>query len=134
MAELLLKAKPHWMDALTAGEVEKLSPEARAGYEARSQIGDIIVVRPDGWRWGREECLPNFIVVKAPSFSFEQARRYEESLQDLTNIENPVLLKTRKYRVPPAAVSGLVLQARSEMTVTPAQAAAFQASIIVKVK
>jgi hypothetical protein len=41
MAELLIRAKGHWMDKLTQEEVDKMSVSERQSYEARSQIGDI---------------------------------------------------------------------------------------------
>jgi hypothetical protein len=47
MAELLIKACEPWQITNTG-----------------SRKGDVVVVRPDGWKWGREECLPRFVVVK----------------------------------------------------------------------
>jgi hypothetical protein len=95
------------MDKLSQEEVDKMTKEERQSYDARSQIGDIIVVRPDGWVWGREECLPNFIVVKVPDMTLEEAKKYEESLSKTEIIDDkPVttLLKVRKYQIPLADV------------------------------
>jgi hypothetical protein len=103
-AELLCRAKKHYLDDLTQSEVDTLTPEAKEQYLARSQIGDIVVVRPDGWLWGKEECLPNYVVVKVPQVTFEEAQIYEESLQDTTNPENPKLLRHRKYALPKADI------------------------------
>ena len=103
MAELLIRAKKHWMDDFKQDDIDKMSKEQRQSYEARSQIGDIIVVRPDGWVWGKEECLPNFIVVKLPQISYDSVKQYE---QTLTKIEGTgetakvILLKRRKFRIP----------------------------------
>ena len=97
MAELLIKAKPHWMDDLKQEDIDKMTKEQKLSYDARSQLGDIVVVRPDGWNWGREECLPNFIIVKVPQMTETEAKKYEESLMSLD--EKPVLLKHRKYTI-----------------------------------
>jgi hypothetical protein len=29
-------------------------------------IGDFVVIMPDGWSWGSGECLPDFVIVKVP--------------------------------------------------------------------
>jgi len=101
MVEFLIKAKDHWMDSLTEKEVENLSKEEKEGYDARSQKGDIIVVKPDRWKWGKEECLPNFIIVKIPEMSLKDGLKYQESLmEDKTDINGESyqkLLKRRKY-------------------------------------
>jgi len=96
MAELLVRAKAHWMDDLTQKDVDKMSVEEKQSYEARSQIGDIVVVRPDGWPWGKCECLPDFIVVKVPDLAIEDAQKYEESLMDNSNEEKPKMIRFRK--------------------------------------
>lgn len=44
--------------------------------------GDIVVVRPDGWQWGRNECLPDFIVVKVPGLAVDISRDAMELLSD----------------------------------------------------
>jgi hypothetical protein len=80
MAELLVRAQSHRLDKLPQEEVDKMPVGVRRSYDARSQIGDIIVVRPDGWQWGRCECLPEYVVIKIPSMSVEDAKKYEEQL------------------------------------------------------
>ncbi len=107
MAELLVKAKTHWMDSLKQDDIDKMDEGKKRSYEARSQIGDVIVVRPDGWDWGKEECLPNFIVVKVPDMTIEEAKKYEESLmekvieKDLGGKDAEVMkmIKVRKYNI-----------------------------------
>ena len=61
MAEFLVKAKPSWNGK-------------------GKEVGDIVVVRPDGWKWGNKECPPDYIIVKLPSMSFEDAKEYEKKL------------------------------------------------------
>jgi len=100
MAELLVRAKGHWMDAWDANKIASLDTHELENYNSRSQLGDIIVVRPDGWEWGGSECLPDFIVVKLNEVSEEDAKIYEKSLMDTTDPEKPKMLKRRKYKVP----------------------------------
>ena len=83
MAELLVKASGHWMDSFTQKQVDALSTAQRQSYEARSQKGDIVVVRPDGWKWGKEECLPNFIVVKVSDIPIKEAKLLESQLTEV---------------------------------------------------
>ena len=99
-AELLVKANKHWMDDFTQFEVDEMTSDQKQSYEARSQIGDIIVVRPDGWNWGKEEGLPKYVVVKVPQITEAEAKKYEESLTDNTNPEIPILKRVRKYALP----------------------------------
>jgi len=40
------------------------------------RTGDIIVVKPDGHIWGKEEGLPKFVVVKIPGATTEQTQKY----------------------------------------------------------
>lgn len=98
-AELLVKAKPHWKDSWSQAKVDKLTVTQKEQYETRSQIGDIVVVKPNGWEWGREECLPNFVVIQVPDMTYDEAKIYEESLMDNTDPGNSKMLKHRKYNV-----------------------------------
>jgi len=103
-AELLVKAKPHYLDSLNAEKAKEVY-----GYEARLQEGDVVVVKPDGWEWGKEECLPNFIVVKVPTITEVEAKKYEESLTKVipASGDEPSrikILKVRKYALPKGLV------------------------------
>jgi hypothetical protein len=104
MAELLVRAKKHWMDDFTQKQVDAMTPEEKRSYEARSQIGDVIVVRPDGWKWGSCECPPEYVVVKIPGMKEDDAKFYEESLyEDVEDKEGKVeqkLLRLRKNALP----------------------------------
>ena len=136
-AELLVKAKPHWQDAWKADDVDKLSVDEKRSYESRSQIGDVIVVRPDGWKWGKEECLPNFVVIKIPDLKVEDAKKYEEALyEEVTNEETKEveqrILKRRKHQIPKTVIDGAKIQLKSELSVTKEQKPAFISNIIEK--
>jgi len=96
-AELLVKAKKHYMDDFTQEQVDKMTVEQRQSYEARSQIGDVIVVRPDGWKWGKEECLPNFVVIKMPDVTMEEAKKYEEQMQDTKEVTREMTMLKSEY-------------------------------------
>lgn len=126
--ELLVQAKPNWQDDWDTVKVKSLSVTEKQTYDARAQIGDIIVVRPDGWKWGKEECLPNYIVVKIPDISFEVAQKYEDVLKD----EAGNILKKRKYRIPQPVVNGWKLAGKDVVTVDSADKAAFISNLIEK--
>ena len=141
MSELLVRAKPHWMDSLTQTEVGKLDVGQKQSYEARSQIGDIIVVRPDGWLWGKEECLPNYVVVKLPDLKLEDAKKYEESLMEKViekdpqgkDIEVMRMLKHRKYQIPKTVIDNAKQLTQNSISVSKAQTITFISNIIQKV-
>ena len=139
MAELLVKAKAHWMDSLSQEEVDKLPPYKRQTYNARSQIGDVIVVKPNGWKWGREECLPNYVVVKIPNLKVEDAKEYEYPLFGKIGVNeagDPVapVLKGRKHQIPKAVIDNAKQLSKSTIVVDAAQKDSFIAGIIKKVK
>lgn len=119
MAELLVKAKSHWKDGFTQAQIDALTPKQLDEFNSRSQIGDIIVVRPDGWVWGKEECLPNFVVIKIPSLSYEDAKGFEEQLQaEVDDLLSPTgktmkVLKRRKYQIPLEIVNSLKEQSKT---------------------
>jgi hypothetical protein len=102
MAELLVKAKAHWMDDFTQDQVDAMTDEGRRQYLSRHQAGDIIVVRSDGWEWGKLECLPDFVIVKIPGMAEEDAKMYEGALMDTSIPEKPVLVRCCKYSIPSA--------------------------------
>jgi hypothetical protein len=108
MAELLVHAKGHWMDNMTQAEIDALDDNRRASRNARTQFGDIIVVKPDGWGWGNEERLPNYIVVQLPGVSVDDVQQYVEGLWDRTDPDNPIMLKKRKYKVPSDVVQNQI--------------------------
>jgi hypothetical protein len=77
MAEILIKAKSHWMENVdrSSWDQNKLSKYAR-----RTSVGSPIVVKPDGWNWGSKEGPPGFIVLKIPGVSVPDVSRYLEGL------------------------------------------------------
>lgn len=95
MAELLVKA----IDAKHDDPVE----DARGCYKR----GDIVDVRPDGFRWGNEEALPKFIIIKCPGIAVNSVQQYMSSVtqktitQDKTGnfIEQEELVKRRQYSI-----------------------------------
>ena len=127
MAQFLIKALEPWNND---------SPTAP---EERSRLGDIIVVRPDGHVWGREECLPRFIVVKITNMSYEDAKHLEEILmlddgleEDGVTIKKK-LAKVRKWQVPAKYMEDAIKDGNSvvEITLT-AKQQAFIANLIEK--
>lgn len=124
MAELLIRATGHWMDKLSKEEVDKMDESQKQSYEARSQKGDIIVVRPDGWKWGKLECLPDFIVTKVKGTEAEW-KHLEQSLteekpdpvDDKKTIQ--VMLKHRKNAISTASVEKVTLAVKDLEEITP---------------
>lgn len=92
MAELLIKAQEPWNND---------DPKAPAN---RTRKGDIIVVKPDGWKWGKEENPPRFMVMQIPELKYEDAKKFEDPLVDDKDIENSIVLKLRKHAVDIATV------------------------------
>jgi phage pi2 protein 07 len=115
-AELLVKASPHWMDSLTEDEVDDLTDDQKEAYDARTQIGDIIVVRADNFTWGNSECLPDFIVIKIPGMSYDDAKEFEKSLWKGSDT-NKKLKKRRKRRIDPNLIEVYKAQELSVVTI-----------------
>lgn len=97
MAELLIKAEEPWQIT-----------------DSGSRKGDIIVVRPDGWKWGREECLPRFVVVKVAEKDTD-VKYYEYPLTDANNL----LVKYRKHAVTAVAVDSIKEEVKDFEEITP---------------
>lgn len=121
MAQFLIKAQEPWNNA--SGDAP---PE-------RSRLGDIIVVRPDNHVWGREECLPRFLVVKVTNMTYDDAKHLEESLMvddGLDERGNPKkkMAKVRKWQVPSAYMTKALQDGVSvvEITLTNKQQAFIQ--------
>jgi len=117
MAELLIRASKHWLDDHTQEQVDAMPQNEKESYNARTQIGDIIIVKPDGWEWGKEECLPTFLVIKLPQVDVATVEHFTQTLTDRTNQDLPKLLKRRKYRVPQILVENYALMGESVVTV-----------------
>ena len=124
MAELLVRAKPYWMDSLTKKEVDKMSESEKQTYEARSQIGDIICVYPDGTC--KEEPAPNsvYAIVKIPGLSYRDAKdKYEQHLSELIKdkdgkITDYKVLRYRKYSLPDTDIKAIALTTSKVATLT----------------
>ena len=110
MCEALIRAKIHWKDEWNQAKVNSLTTEEKAQYDARTQLGDVVVIRPDGWVWGREEGLPNFVLVKIPNMTVGEAKQYEEAIMDTTDPEHPKLLRFRKFYLKPSWVNTIISQ------------------------
>ena len=118
MAEFLIYNKEHWMDvdnkyAVWHKKIEDnpiFTDEKQAGnlakfdrkYEARYQKGDIVEVRPDG-SLSVEKHFDSkmFGLLKVPGLSFEDAKKYMESVIEIKDIgtdsESKEIIRKRKY-------------------------------------
>ena len=75
MAEFLIKA------------ISATHPNPDKDRSGCYKRGDIVVVMPDGHKWGNAECLPTFVIVKIPGLSVETAMKYIEPAYVLGNEE-----------------------------------------------
>lgn len=114
---VLILCSPGWGAELLVQAVD--SP-----FEKGAKKGDIIVVRPDGWVWGKEENLPRYIIVKLPGLNIEDAKKYEEPLihieeKDVNGkIERiPKTVKLRKYNIAASVVDSVKFTGKSELNI-----------------
>jgi len=112
MAELLIRAK------------SSSNPSA-------TEVGDIIVVRSDGWEWGRCECPPEYIIVKLPNIKEADIKYYEDSLMDNTDPKNPIMLKRAKYAVDTTIVNTCISEISGKKEISKAT---FDSKLITKAK
>ena len=64
------------------------------------RVGDIVEVRPDGARWARLERDPSkFIIIKCPGLDFASSLALMEAWNDVTDPENPILIRVRRWTV-----------------------------------
>lgn len=113
--------------------VELLVQAKDSPYETGAKKGDIIVVRPDGWEWGKEEGLPNYIVVKMPGVSVEEAKVYEQPLYktetvtiDSKSVEQEVVAKKRKYNIDALKVEQAITEKTSVLSVASKDISSFK--------
>lgn len=99
MAEFLIK----YVDATHSDSTK----DSRGCYKQ----GDIVDIKPDGFEWGKQESLPNFIQVKVSGLSVEQALYLIESHKDIDN--NTV--RRRNYSI---AISELPVGVRNQLLTT----------------
>jgi len=112
MAEFLIKAEGNkWMEAL-AKESWSTKNLTQEQFDARSEIGDIVVVRDDGHPWGKCECPPQYVVIKVPKMDWEKVKAvvekglYETRMItiDSREVEQQVMRKKHLYKVPSTLV------------------------------
>lgn len=83
MAEFLIKA------------IDAHHPDSKIDLAGCYKTGDVILAQPDGWSWGKEECLPKFIILKVPGMTVESAQEY---LKSYTELEPNDLVEEVKVR------------------------------------
>ncbi len=127
MAEFLIYWQAHYMDSWNAAKVASLSPEMKAKYDRRYQMGDIVEVREDGY-WATRGFDKNaFCVVKAPGLALDPDKMASLILNEMG--PHPVTLRRRKWfanrtKIPTAVLNKVESKDRM-VTVTAAQVAAF---------
>jgi len=105
-AELLIRAQANWKDSWAQAKIDAQTPDEKREYHARSKIGDIIVVKPDGWEWGSSEQPPQYIVIQLEGMPMSEAKKYEEPVEedysfmtDRGEYFDKRIIKSRKYKV-----------------------------------
>ena len=101
MAEFLIYKGPHWMDALSPQEVAErvaVHKHFQQKYDARYQRGDIVEARPDNGPRGKLE-EASFIFLQVSSISLKDAKQYCVPDEDLSDSDNPILTRRRKYYI-----------------------------------
>lgn len=86
MAELLIKAR---------NATHPNPDKDRMCYKR----GDIVDVRPDGFLWGREECLPRFVIIKIPGLNPDTVRAFMKVHLDTSDPTHPVMLRRRLWGI-----------------------------------
>jgi hypothetical protein len=76
MAQILVKA------------INQNHPDADEDRRGCYKRGMPVVVMPDSHTWGRQECLPKFVIIKLPGVSVDTVRKYiEPEREDTANAE-----------------------------------------------
>ena len=83
--EILVKAQPFWQrsEAIPEGTLQDSISYLRDMWH-QTHRGEIIVIKPNGWMWGRKERPPEYIIVKVPGVTVAQAIKYTQGLIDST--------------------------------------------------
>jgi hypothetical protein len=64
------------------------------------KLGHVISVQPDGHKWGKEECLPKFYIVKLPKVAVSDVGKYlEPKIDILSTAEERPTIAIRKYKL-----------------------------------
>jgi len=96
-AELLIRVKPHHGDNLSKKDIDEMSAKEKIEYESRFQIGDVVCVKPAGWRWGKAERKPNFMVIRCENLLYKEALQYQEPLCKEIEFENQEEVDKKDY-------------------------------------
>jgi hypothetical protein len=124
MAELLIKAREPWNNDIST---LKMTEDEKRSFDSRTRKGDIIVVRPDGWQWGKLECLPDYVVVKTKD-SYDDAKKYEEPLTEEKEVTvdkrtetTTEVIKCRKHAITALSVDGIADEVKDFEEITPVE-------------
>lgn len=82
--ELLVRARAGWRPNKPLAEWTKKDAK---DFWRTTQRGEIIVVKPDDWKWGSREQPPRYVVIKVPAATVDQAKSYLYPLLDTVAIE-----------------------------------------------
>ena len=80
--------------------------------------GDIVVVKPDGHNWGKEEGLPKFVKIKIPGLPVSE--KYIDP--EIDEIDKSKIIRRRKFRILLDNLPNTIinkLKKNGEITITP---------------
>lgn len=119
MAEALVIAQASHLESFPPNERNKWTKARKAMYARRNRIGDISVIRPDGWQWGAKERLPYFVVIKVPEITYEQAKAYEDRVRGtIDSAGNSEIIHKHRFAVPESFVQNMIDLGQDSVTVS----------------
>jgi hypothetical protein len=63
--------------------------------------GHVISVQPDGHKWGKNECLPKFYIVKLPKVDVKDVQKFLEAKMDtLETVTQAIAIRKYQLDVP----------------------------------
>ena len=94
MAEILIKAK------------DFVNPDPELDKFAYKR-GHVVCVMPDGHPWGKKECLPDFVVLKVPDMTIEEAQVYleEKNVNPRTEQQKSIARRSMKLDIDHTSLS-----------------------------
>ena len=128
MAEFLVQTADNWMDALSKAEIDEYKKKYtyfQQKYDMRSQPGDIVEIREDGFWDKRGHDKSFYCVIKIPGLSLSAAKEYSGPAKDqlktditkkfrfnvdLTNIS----LDEKKHYVETGGIQNLIITDKQE--------------------
>lgn len=121
---VLILCSPGWGAELLVMVQDGVNP-------LHNKKGDVVAVRPDGWKWGEKECAPLFKIIKWPNIPVGDVKYLEAHLVEIVDGE-AVIVRDRKYKIPDVIMNSTDYDEKGIMTVKIQDIIAQKKSIIEK--